>query len=77
MEHEHRDREGMAAMRVRVDFDRCDSNGLCELAAPAVFEVRDDDFLHVLQENPPQELWNEVTQAANACPKLAITLEDR
>ncbi|OKI71754.1 ferredoxin [Micromonospora sp. CB01531] len=64
-------------MRVRVDFDRCDSNGLCELAAPAVFQVRDDDFLHVLQENPPQELWNEVTQAANACPKLAITLEDR
>ncbi|MEU9508377.1 ferredoxin [Micromonospora sp. NPDC048170] len=64
-------------MRINVDFDRCDSNGLCALAAPTVFEVRDDDYLYVLQENPPQELWPEVTQAANACPKLAITLEDQ
>ncbi|MEU7619872.1 ferredoxin [Micromonospora rifamycinica] len=64
-------------MRVRVDFDSCDSNGLCAAEAPTVFEVRDDDFLYVLQENPPQELWPEVTRAANACPKFAITLEDR
>ena len=43
-------------MRVVVDFDLCESNALCMQAAPEVFEVRDDDFLYVLQENPPEEL---------------------
>ena len=42
--------------RVVVDFDRCESNALCMGAAPEVSEVREDDFLYVLQEEPPDEL---------------------
>ena len=42
-------------MRVVVDFDLCESNALCMAAAPEVFEVRDDDFMYVLDENPPEE----------------------
>jgi ferredoxin len=45
-------------------------------AAPEVFEVRDDDFLYVLQENPPEELRAKVLEAVQRCPKQAITLED-
>jgi ferredoxin len=45
-------------------------------AAPEVFEVRDDDFLYVLQENPPEELRAKVEEAVRRCPKQAITLED-
>jgi ferredoxin len=45
-------------------------------AAPEVFEVRDDDFLYVLDEHPPEELRSKVEQAVRACPKQAITLED-
>ena len=44
--------------------------------APEVFEVRDDDFLYVLQENPPEDLRDKVTEAARRCPKQAITIED-
>lgn len=62
-------------MRVVVDYDNCDSNGLCMAAAPEVFEVRSDDFLHVLDERPAAHLWADVEAAARACPKLAITLE--
>ena len=43
-------------MRVVVDFDLCESNAVCMAVAPEVFEVRDDDFLYVLDENPPEEL---------------------
>ena len=43
-------------MRVVVDFDKCKSNALCMAAAPEVFEVRDDNFLYVLQEEPGEEL---------------------
>lgn len=63
-------------MRVVVDYDLCESNALCMAAAPEVFEVRDDDFLYVLDENPPEELRNKVELAVQRCPKQAIRLED-
>ncbi|MGC8513907.1 MAG: ferredoxin [Acidimicrobiales bacterium] len=62
-------------MHVVVDFDRCESNALCMAAAPEVFEVRDDDFLYILDENPPEELRAKVELAAQRCPKQAITIE--
>ena len=39
-------------MRIVVDFDLCESNAVCMGIAPEVFEVRDDDFLYVLDETP-------------------------
>jgi ferredoxin len=42
--------------------------------APEVFEVRDDGFLYVLNENPGPELYEKVRQAANGCPTGAITI---
>ena len=63
-------------MRVVVDFDLCESNALCMDAAPEVFEVREDDFLYILDENPPEELRAKVEQAARVCPKQAIKIED-
>ena len=62
-------------MKVIVDFDLCESNAICMAAAPEVFEVRDDDFLYVLNENPGAELHDKVREAAERCPKQAITLE--
>jgi len=44
--------------------------------APEVFEVRDDDFLNILQEEPAEELRGKVEEAARRCPKQAITVED-
>ena len=61
--------------RVVVDFDLCESNARCMEAAPEVFEVRDDDFLYVLHEEPGEELRGKVEEAARRCPKQAITIE--
>ena len=66
----------IGGMRIVVDFDLCESNALCMAAAPEVFEVRDDDFLYVLQEEPPEELREKVEAAARACPKAAIKVVD-
>ena len=63
-------------MRVVVDFDLCESNALCMAAAPEVFEVREDDFLYVLQETPPDELREKCDQAVRQCPKQAISIEE-
>lgn len=66
----------VTVMRVVVDYDLCESNALCMAAAPEVFEVRDDDFLYVLQDNPPENLRAKVLEAVQRCPKQAIKLED-
>lgn len=62
-------------MKVVVNYDLCESNALCMAEAPEVFEVRDDDFLYILDENPGEELREKVERAAQRCPKQAITIE--
>ena len=61
-------------MRIDVDWDLCDGNGLCTLEAPEVFELDDDDVLHVLADEPDESLHAKVRQAAFICPKAAIRL---
>jgi ferredoxin len=63
-------------MRVVVDWDLCESNAICMAVAPEVFEVDDDDELHLLQEHPPEELRAKVEEAVRRCPKQALALED-
>jgi ferredoxin len=61
-------------MRVRVDRDLCESNGVCERVAPEVFEVGDDDRLIVKQECPPAALRARVEAAVRRCPKQALSI---
>ncbi|MCU1455620.1 MAG: subB [Acidimicrobiales bacterium] len=63
-------------MRVVVDYDLCESNAVCVGAAPEVFEVREDDFLYVLQDEPDETLRAKVEDAVRRCPKQAIKIED-
>ena len=62
------------SLRVVIDYDKCESNGLCMSFAPEVFEIRDDDFLYILDETPGPELHDRVRTAERTCPKQAITL---
>jgi ferredoxin len=62
--------------RVVVDFDLCESNARCMEAAPTVFEVREDDFLYILDETPPDEVRAQVEEAVRRCPKAAISLAE-
>ncbi|HEV8063225.1 MAG TPA: ferredoxin [Acidimicrobiales bacterium] len=63
-------------MRVIVDYDLCESNAICMGILPEVFEVRDDDFLYVLDEHPAEELRSKVMECVRSCPKQAISVED-
>ncbi len=64
------------SVRVTVDWDRCESNAQCVAAAPDVFRVDDDDVLHVLQEEPGEELRTQVEAAVRACPMIALSISD-
>ena len=63
-------------MRVVVDWDLCESNGLCMAAAPEVFQLQDDDTLLVVQETPGESLRAAVAEAVRTCPKQAISLQE-
>ncbi len=62
--------------RVVVDFDLCESNAICMQVAPEVFEVRDDDFLYVLNETPGEDLRAKVEESVQRCPKQAIAIAE-
>jgi ferredoxin len=62
--------------KIKVDFDLCESNALCEAMAPEVFELDDDDFLQVNAEETTPENVDAVKRAVAACPRAAISLED-
>ena len=64
------------AYRVVVDFDLCESNAICMQVAPDIFEVRDDDFLYVLNETPGEDARERVQEAVNRCPKQAISIAE-
>ena len=63
-------------MRVSVDGDLCEAHAVCTGIAPDVFELDDDDVLHVLLPDPPADRHDDVRSAAMRCPKQAITVED-
>ena len=64
------------AFKVVVDFDRCESNAVCMSIAPEIFEVRDDDFLYVLNETPDESERSRVQEAVDRCPKQAISIAE-
>jgi len=61
-------------LKVIVDYDLCEANALCMEAAPEVFELDDQDNLHLLQEQPPESLRERVEKAVRLCPKGALRL---
>jgi ferredoxin len=63
-------------MKIKVDDDKCTGHGMCESFAPDMFEVGDDGDLILKCEVVPHGLEDEVRQAVDACPTLALTLED-
>ncbi|CAM5683684.1 ferredoxin [Streptomyces purpurascens] len=62
-------------MRVELDVPKCVASGQCVLAAPDVFDQRDDDGVAILlEERPGEELRGEVEEAVAICPAAAIRL---
>lgn len=63
-------------MEVRVDPLACEANGICVGLVPEVFDLDDDDILHILKPDSPAELADRVRHAVRSCPKAALTLDE-
>ena len=63
-------------MKIKVDFDLCESNALCESLAPDVFEIDDDDYLQLKTDETTTDNEAAVRRAVAACPRSAISLQE-
>ena len=62
-------------MKVKVKKDQCIACGYCEGVCSEVFELKDADegtVSHVLKEEIPDELIDQVMEAIEGCPTSAI-----
>ncbi|GAC79107.1 MULTISPECIES: ferredoxin [Gordonia] len=62
-------------MRIKADFDLCESNAVCVGMAPDVFELDDNDYLVILSEDVPDERVEEMRQVVASCPRSALSIE--
>lgn len=63
-------------MEVGVDPMVCEANGVCAGLVPDVFELDDEDELHILQPHPPADLADKVRHAVRSCPKAALSVHE-
>ncbi|MGG2461630.1 ferredoxin [Streptomyces sp. RGM 3693] len=64
-------------MRIHADQEKCCGAGSCVLAAPDVFDQREEDgIVIVLDPEPPTALHDAVREAAAICPAAAILVTD-
>lgn len=61
-------------MTIRVDTTKCSGIGMCEMIAPAIFEIGEDGQSHVLATADADPSL--AAEAASTCPTGAITIED-
>ena len=60
-------------IRIEVDEDRCVAGGQCVMAAPRLFDQRDDDgVVVVLDETPGDDELSNARTAELVCPAAAI-----
>jgi ferredoxin len=62
-------------MEITIHEPRCIGAGQCVLAAPDVFDQRDEDGIVVLLDDDPDEARrSQVVDAAVRCPSAAIVV---
>jgi ferredoxin len=60
----------------RIDAAKCRGHGQCELIAPEVFQLGDDDRGHVIVDQVPPASADAVRDAVLMCPEGAIEVTE-
>lgn len=61
-------------MKIVVDMSRCEANGVCVRAAPALFQLDEQDQLHLLASEVTPEQRPQAERAVRGCPRQALSL---
>jgi len=63
-------------MKINVDLELCEGFASCMRLCPEVFQVDDQDVVHIQVDVVPPELEEKVQMAAKRCPRQAISISD-
>jgi len=63
-------------MRIVVDRDLCESNGVCVKTAQDLFLIDESDRMQILVECPSVDQLENARAAVRRCPKRALSLVD-
>ena len=63
-------------MRIRVDRSKCSGHALCAATAPEIYTLDDDGYSNVGELDVPPGMEDLARRGMEACPELAVTLED-
>ena len=61
-------------MKILIDLDLCEANGLCMDACAEVFEVTDYDVLVIYEDKVTLDRLSAIREAIRLCPRGALTL---
>jgi ferredoxin len=64
-------------VHITVDEMKCCAAGQCVLAAPDIFDQREDDGIVILlNADPAEDQYSRVREAAAVCPAVAIEVQE-
>jgi ferredoxin len=59
-------------VKIGVDWDQCEANGVCVGVAPDLFDLDDNDELHVFEGDVAADRVDDARAAIAQCPKAAL-----
>jgi len=62
-------------MKIVVNYDRCEAQGVCVKILPSVFSLDGNDDLQLATDTPGEDVREKLEKAVNRCPKQALSLE--
>jgi ferredoxin len=62
-------------LKPEIDYDLCQSHGVCAATAPEIFEVRDDGT-YIIMEEVPESLREKLQKCVELCPEQAISFKE-
>ncbi len=63
-------------MKLHINYDRCTGHGICEGLAEDIFEVKDEGWVSLRNEQPDEGRRGELEEVVRECPTRAISIED-
>ena len=64
-------------MHITIDETKCCGAGQCVLAAPDIFDQREDDGVVILlNADPPEDKYGRAREAAAVCPAALIEVHE-
>ena len=63
-------------MRIRVDRSKCSGHALCAATAPELYTLDHDGYSDIEALEVPLGMEDVARRGMEACPELAVTLEE-